>query len=72
MNHRPFITDLGFAPKLRSESEEQYDLGRYGVWVYDTSRLKYQVAATSNDLDALQKKYGPDLEVCPLPGGTHV
>lgn len=58
-----FITDLGSSMVRTTDTGEEMKLPRYGVWLYSTSRGKYQVEETSDDLDALQKKYGPGLQV---------
>jgi len=59
----PFISDMGQSFTLTSDTGEQRKLPRYGVWMYVQSRRKYQVEETSDDLAALQQKYGPDLKV---------
>lgn len=48
--------------------EEVTNIGRYGVWAWDESKHKFQVIACGDDLDGLQRKYGPDLQVS-LMGG---
>jgi len=64
MSDPEFITDLGF-PLVATMGDEEWDLGRYGVWA-DKGRGKPEVIDTGNDLEALKKKHG-DLPVYPLP-----
>ena len=61
----PFITDAGAPVELRDSATGQVArvLPRYGVWVYDRGRGKYQVAECSNDLAALQAKYAVTVPV---------
>jgi hypothetical protein len=54
---------MGARQELVSDSGGKITLPRYGVWVFSASRRKFEVAETSDDLDALQKKYGPGLQV---------
>lgn len=62
------ITDLGAPIPISTEDGEQTMLGRYGVWE-DAHRRKPEVIATGDDLDELQKQYGPNLEVVVLSTG---
>jgi len=61
-----FITDMGSSMELTSDIGETMRIPRYGVWVYAISRGKFEVAETSDDLDMLQKAYGPGLQVAKL------
>lgn len=65
-----FITDMG-GPLVvtASDTGEQSNIGRYGVWD-SKGRRKPEVIACGDDLDALQAEYGPNLPVHPLTGGT--
>lgn len=65
-----FITDMGFTPVLTDmQTGEETRLGRYGVWSNENSR-KPEVIAVGDDLEALQKEHGPNLEVFPLKQGV--
>lgn len=58
------ITDMGAPLILDADDGETLNIGRYGVWSDDGR--KAEVIATGDDLDRLQSKYGPGLEVVPL------
>jgi hypothetical protein len=62
----PFISDMVTSLELVTDNGSTMKIGRYGVWVYYVARGKYQVEETSDDLDYLQKKYGPGLPVEPV------
>jgi hypothetical protein len=67
-----FITDFGEPIELvEMQSGESMTVPRYGVWG-DTGHWtgKAQVLAVSDDLDALQAEYGPDLLVHRVPKGS--
>jgi hypothetical protein len=62
-----FITDMGSPITLDNPGGTPIELGRYGVWAYDTSRGKYQVVEVSNDLPGMQRTHGvPDTQVIPI------
>ena len=64
-----FITDMG-GPLVLTDTAtgEEQNLGRYGVWGNKGHWSgKPEVIAASDDLDALQAKYGPNLPVHALP-----
>lgn len=60
-----FITDFGATtPFVIDGTEEKIDLPRYGVWGNKGHWSgKAEVLEVSDDLEALQRKYGPDLPV---------
>lgn len=62
-----FITDFGEEVIAQDESGDKRNIGRYGVWG-DMGRGKPEVMETSDDLVALQSKYG-DLEVINMKEG---
>ena len=58
-----FITDFGHATSWEdANTKTRVELPRYGVWS-DEGRKKPEVVEVGDDLDALQRKYGPDLPV---------
>lgn len=60
------ITDFGSPMMLMdSDSEDSVELSRYGVWTVLSGGFQ-QIIACSNDLEYLQKIYGPDLHVFPI------
>ena len=61
-----FITDNGGGITLVS-TDETIHLERYGVWVPRPWDRKPEVVKVSNDLEALQAEFGPDLPVYELP-----
>lgn len=66
--HPPFISDAGEQIRVVPEGGgETRVIPRYGVWVFDRSRRKYQVAECSDDPDALTAKFGVTAPVQVLP-----
>jgi hypothetical protein len=64
-----FISDNGqeLEAKDTATGEVVCVIPRYAVWG-DTGRGKAEVIEVSNDLEALQTQYGPDLPVFKTPG----
>lgn len=58
-----FITDMGSSIELTADEGWKMHIPRYGVWQYSRSKQKFEVTETSDDLDAMQEKYGPGLRV---------
>ena len=56
-----FITDMGGPIVVTDETGEETNIGRFGVW--DTSGPKPHVIDTGDDLQELQRKYGPGIPV---------
>jgi hypothetical protein len=66
-NRPKYITDLGQTTVLESTAGGMMSLPRYGVWAFDTGRLKYEVIDTGDERAALQAKHGiPDERVQPV------
>ena len=62
------ITDFGYSPILvDTATGEETNIGRFGVWVVDRRYSKDEVIDTGDNLEALQEKHGPGLEVYPIP-----
>ncbi len=61
------ISDLGHSPTLtNTDTGDEIRVGRYGVWAND-ARGKAEVIDCSDDLEALQAKHGPGLEIYQFP-----
>ena len=60
-----FITDIGEAAFVKDDEGNLVDLGRYGVWT-DEGLHEPTVIDVSTDLEALQAKHGPNLQVIVL------
>lgn len=68
-----FITDLGAATPstlVYEPTGETITLGRYGVWGSAAAHRKAEVIEVGDDLDALQRKYGPNLPIYGLGQGS--
>jgi len=57
-----FISDFGKSFNAINSDGSKIYIPRYAVWG-DLGRGKPEVKETSDSVPALQKKYGPDLEV---------
>jgi len=66
-----FITDFGqsLTAKDAETGEVKMTIARFGVWG-EMGRGKPEVIETSDDLDYLQAKHGPGLEVHRLGRGS--
>lgn len=60
-----FISDFGHPLSATYENGTEQNIGRYGVWS-GKGRRKPEVIDTGDDLQALQRKYGPGLRVVRL------
>jgi hypothetical protein len=60
-----YITDLGRTMPIKVGDTVTGELERYGVWAYSPNKGKHQCVAVGNDLEALQKQYGP-VRVIPM------
>lgn len=59
MSSEPFYTDMGPDVSIRDSEGATSPLPRYGVWTWDPSKGRHQVAEVGDDLEALRAKYGP-------------
>ena len=59
-----YITDMG-RPLVTVGPKGEENIGRYGVWD-GRGRRKPEVVATGDDLQKLQREYGPGLPVIRL------
>jgi hypothetical protein len=55
---QPFYTDFGEGPQLVDVDGNDWHIDRYGVWVWDDRKRKYQVAETFNDFQELINAWG--------------
>ena len=60
VGNRAFISDLG---KSHEAEIGETIVGRYAVWVPVEGSERHQVIEVSDDLDALQQKYGVPIEL---------
>ena len=60
--NRAFISDLGKSHEAEIGGTKTI-VGRYAVWVPVEGSERHQVIEVSDDLDALQQKYGVPIEL---------
>ena len=66
MRSQPLYTDMGPDITMRDGDGVVTHLPRYGVWKWDSSRQRHQVADTGDDLEALRAQHGEG-PLVPLP-----
>jgi len=58
MPREPFYTDMGPDVSMCDLEGTLSRLPRYGVWTWDASKRRHQVAEVGDDLEALRAKHG--------------
>lgn len=58
MSRPTFYSDMGPGIELRDDQGVVTALPRYGVWKWNPSKRKHEVAEVGDDLQALRDKHG--------------